>query len=132
MFKNENQQKLLLNHVLCIVLILNPCVIAMMIVGVLIKVAKTLNHDGCDQIEAKKKNRKIQIITHMCLWPFLPNQNLGQFDLCQWLGNVTKHIRTTFESKKLKSKQNRMQNLLTYDNGPNCHLYHDTHFEPLD
>ena len=58
MFKNENQQKLLLNHVLCIVLILNPCVIAMMIVGVLIKVAKTLNHDGCDQIEAKKKNRK--------------------------------------------------------------------------
>ena len=66
--KNENQQKLLLHHVLCIVLILNPCVIAMMIVGVLIKVAKTLNHDGCDQIEAKKKNRKKYKSSHICAY----------------------------------------------------------------
>jgi hypothetical protein len=52
--KNENQQKLLLNEVLCIVLMLDPCVIAMMIAWVLIKFAKTLNHDGCDQVEPKK------------------------------------------------------------------------------
>jgi hypothetical protein len=37
---------------------LDSCIMAMMIALVLIKVAKTLNHDGCDQIVAKKKNRK--------------------------------------------------------------------------
>jgi hypothetical protein len=81
--QKENQQKLLLNQVLCIVLILNPCVIAMMIVEKLIKCAKTLNHHECDQREEKKMNRKMHTTSPMCLWPLLQILNLGQFDLCQ-------------------------------------------------
>ena len=92
---------------------LNSCVIAMMSVCVFTNGAKTLGHDHWTQKERKQRNRKMQIITPMCLWPILQNLDLGQFGLCQGLDNVTKHIRTPFESKKLKSNQNRIQIELT-------------------
>ena len=63
--------------------------------------------------ERKQRNRKMQIITPMCLWPILQKLDLGQFGLCQGLDNVTKHLRTLFESKKLKSNQIRIQIELT-------------------
>ena len=91
----------------------NSCAIAMMSVGVFTNGAKTLGHEHWTQKERKPRNRKMQIITHMCLWPNLQNLNLGQFGLCQWLGNASKHLRTLFESKKFKSNQIRIQNELT-------------------
>jgi hypothetical protein len=68
-------------------------------------------------MEAKTKKGKIKISPHMGLWLFLPNSNLGHFTLCQWFGNITKHIIITFESKKYQTNQKTKQNPLTYDNG---------------
>jgi hypothetical protein len=55
--KNENEQKLLLNEVLCIVLILDPCVIAMMIADMLLKGSKTLNLTLHFTIQGKTKEK---------------------------------------------------------------------------
>ena len=63
--------------------------------------------------EKEKEIEKSKFNTYMCLWTILQNLDLGQFGLCQGLDNVTKHIRTPFESKKLKSNQNRIQIELT-------------------
>jgi hypothetical protein len=130
--KMRTNKNFYLNSVLCIVLMLDLCVIVMMCIWIHWQCAKTLNHHRGNQRKEKKKRKiQIQILTHICLWPLLQILNLCQFDLCQWFGNTSKHFRTPLESNKLKSNQNIIQNELTWDNGQNCKLYHDTYFEPL-
>ena len=98
---------------LCIVLMFNFCVIAMRIVCMLTNDTKTLGYDLWIKKRERERNRKIQNPHIHVLMAILPNFDLGPFGLCQWLDNVTKHIRTPFESKKLKSNQNRIQIELT-------------------
>jgi hypothetical protein len=54
--------------------------------------------------------------SHICKsWP------MPFFTLAKWFGNITKPKIMTFESKKLKTKQNKIKNLVTCDNG---HMWH--------
>jgi hypothetical protein len=53
----------------------------------------------------RKRNKKNAIHHLHVLMASLQNLDLGQFGLCHWLENVSKHLITPFESKKLKSNQ---------------------------
>jgi hypothetical protein len=83
-FKNENRQKLLLNKMLCIVLMLRCCAITMMMVGMLIKCAKTLNPNECDPREEKRKNRNMHTTSHMWHLAKMANLNLGRSYFTPW------------------------------------------------
>jgi hypothetical protein len=71
-------------------------------------------------LEAKRNKEEIRkIANHLTygLWPFLKIFNLGHINLCQWFGNSFKLKRIPFASKKPKSNQRKIKNLVTCDNG---------------
>jgi hypothetical protein len=57
--------------------------------------------------EKEKEKKKIHISPHMSLWLFLPIFHLGHSTWFRWFGNVTRHIRILFESKKCKANQKK-------------------------